>query len=134
MNQAEAFASITVAAVAADQAFVGDEARLIREQLLRRSPYRTMPLEAFGDLFSGLLLRLRDGGWQALVREAAPLLQPEQRATAFALAAQLIHCDRQVSAAEEDFLKQLAETLELGRERGRQIVEVCALLNADCLT
>lgn len=101
MNQAQAFAAITVAAVAADRSFVGDEARLIRQQLLLlRTPYKTMPLASFGELFSGLLLRLRDSGWQALVKEAAPLLQPDQRETAFALAAQLVHCDREVSAEE----------------------------------
>ncbi|MCP9928642.1 tellurite resistance TerB family protein [Cyanobium sp. CH-040] len=133
MNQAEAFATIPVAAVASDRSFVDDEARLIREQLLRRTPFRSMALPAFGELFSGLLLRLRDRGWQELVQEAAPLLQPSQRETAFALAAQLIHCDRDVTAAEIAFLEQVAGTLELAPERRDQILEVCALLNADCL-
>ncbi|MGL6132709.1 MAG: tellurite resistance TerB family protein [Prochlorococcaceae cyanobacterium] len=133
MNQAEAFAAITVAAVAADHSFVRVEAKLIREQLLQRAPYRTMPLPSFGELFSGLLLRLGDIGWQALVREAAPQLQPDQRETAFALAAQLVHCDREVSAEEEAFLEQVAHLLELAPQRSHQILEVCALLNADCL-
>ena len=41
MNQAEAFAAITVAAVASDSSFVDAEAKLIREQLLRRAPFRS---------------------------------------------------------------------------------------------
>ncbi|MEO1003998.1 MAG: tellurite resistance TerB family protein [Cyanobacteria bacterium J06638_7] len=134
MNQAEAFAAIPIAAVAADSSFVGDEANLIRDQLLRRSPYQAMAPLAFGELFSGLLLRLRQEGWQALVLEAAPLLQSDQRETAFALAAQLIHCDLQVVEAEQSFLARLAEALELTPGRGAQITEVCALLNADCLS
>lgn len=133
MNQPEAFAAITVAAIAADRSFVDDEARLIREQLLRRTPYRSMPLPAFGELFSGLLLRLQTSDWQDLVEEAAPRLQPAQRDTAFALAAQLIHCDREVTAAERGFLEQLAASLEMAPARRDQIIEVCALLNADCL-
>ncbi|MFO8237881.1 MAG: tellurite resistance TerB family protein [Prochlorococcaceae cyanobacterium] len=134
MTPAEAFAAITVAAVAADRDFVTEEATLIREQLLQRSPYRDMTPVAFGELFSGMLLRLRDSGWRALVREAAPVLQGHQRETAFALAVQLIQCDRQVSAAETSFLEELAEILDLAPGRRGQIVEVCALLNADCLS
>lgn len=88
---------------------------------------------AFGELFSGLLLRLRDRSWQALVRDATPMLEPEQRETAFALATQLIHCDRQVREEEQSFLEQLAQTLQLAPDRRDQITEVCALLNADCL-
>jgi hypothetical protein len=133
MNQAEAFAAITVAAVASDRSFVDAEARLIREQLLRRRPFRSMPLPAFVELFSGLLLRLRDSGWRDLVQEAVPLLQPSQRETAFALAVQLIHSDRKVTAGEAGFLEQLGATLGIPPERSRQIIEVCALLNADCL-
>ncbi|MGB5133862.1 MAG: hypothetical protein WBN89_01660 [Prochlorococcaceae cyanobacterium] len=113
MNQAEAFAAITVAAVASDRSFVDAEARLIREQLQSRAPFRSMSLPAFGELFPGLLLGLRE--------------------TAFALAAQLIHCDREVTAGEGDFLEQLAGSLGLAPERSLQIIEVCALLNADCL-
>ncbi len=134
MNQPEAFAAITIAAVASDGSFVSEEASLIREQLLRRSPYRSMEPLDFGTLFSGLLHRLREVGSRALVQEAAPLLQPPQRETAFALAAELVHCDRHVSEAELAFLEDLAQRLELPVERRRQILEVLALLNADCLS
>jgi hypothetical protein len=72
MNQAEAFAAITVAAVASDRSFVDAEARLI-------------------------------------------------------------HSDRKVTAGEAGFLEQLGATLGIPPERSRQIIEVCALLNADCL-
>ena len=62
---------------------------------------------------------------------AAPQLNLEQQETAFALAAQLIHCDRQVAAAEREFLIALADQLELAPERAQQILDVSELLNRD---
>jgi hypothetical protein len=134
MNQPEAFAAITIAAVASDGQFASEEASLIRKQLLGRSPFRSMdPLE-FGTMFSDLLHRLRGVGSRALVQEAAPRLDTAQRESAFALAAELVHCDRNVSDAERAFLEDLGQRLELPAERSRQILEVLELLNADCLS
>jgi hypothetical protein len=133
MNAAEAFAAIPLAAVCCDQRFAAEEAKLIREQLLSRAPYRTMEPFAFGLLFSGLLGRFRAESWQGLVTAAAPLLEPGQRETAFALACQLVHCDRSVEPAEREFLLALAEALELDANRRDQVLEVCELLNRDCL-
>jgi hypothetical protein len=129
---AEAFAAIPLAAVCCDQRFAAEEAKLIREQLLTRAPYRTMEPYAFGLLFSGLLGRYRVESWQGLVA-AALLLEPAQRDTAYALACQLVHCDRSVEPAELEFLLALAEVLDLDRERRDQVLEVCDLLNRDCL-
>jgi len=133
MTAAEAFAAIPLAAVCCDQRFAAEEAKLIREQLLTRTPYRTMEPYAFGQLFSGLLGRFRAESWQGLVASAAPVLEPAQRDTAFALACQLVHCDRTVEPAEREFLLGLAEALELDQQRRDQVLEVCDLLNRDCL-
>jgi hypothetical protein len=133
MTAAEAFAAIPLAAVCCDQRFAAEEAKLIREQLLTRTPYRTMEPYAFGLLFSGLLGRFRVESWQGLVASAAPLLEPAQRDTAFALACQLVHCDRTVEPAEREFLLGLAEALDVDRQRRDQVLEVCDLLNRDCL-
>lgn len=131
MNTAEAFAAIPLAAVCCDQTFGKNEDRVIREQLLERSSYRAMEPYAFGLLISGLLKRFREESWQGLIAAAAPQLNPEQQQTAFALAAQLIHCDRQVSAPEREFLIALADQLPLAPERALQILDVCELLNRD---
>jgi len=113
LSLAEAFAAIPLAAVCCDQRFAAEEAKLIREQLLTRAPYRSMEPYAFGVLFSGLLGRFRAESWQGLVAEAAPLLEPAHRDTAYALACQLVHCDRSVEPAERQFLVGLAEALGL---------------------
>ena len=131
MTAVEAFAAIPLAAVCCDQHFGKDEAWVIREQLLCRPVYRAMEPYAFGLLISRLLQRFRDESWQGLIAAAAPVLSPGQQETAFALACQLVHCDRDVSAAEREFLQALAGELSLSDARAMQIVEVCELLNRD---
>lgn len=130
----EAFAAIPLAAVCCDQTFGKDEARVIRDQLLSRRVYQAMEPYSFGVLISGLLKRFREESWQGLIAAAAPQLNQDQKETAFALACQLIHCDRQVKPQERDFLTALADTLSLTAARASQILEVCELLYRDCLT
>jgi hypothetical protein len=131
MTTLEAFAAIPLAAVCCDQTFGKDEARVIREQLLGRTAYQAMEPYAFGLLISGLLQRFREESWQGLIASAAPLLSPEQQEMAFALACQLIHCDRIVTPEEQQFLAVLGEQLQFTTARAEQILEVCNLLNRD---
>jgi len=134
MTTLEAFAAIPLAAVCCDQTFGKDEARVIREQLLGRTAYREMAPYAFGLLISGLLKRFREESWQGLIGSAAPLLSAEEQAMAFALACQLIHCDRNVTAEEQEFLAVVAQQLQFATARAEQILEVCELLNRDFIT
>lgn len=131
MTTLEAFAAIPLAAVCCDQTFGKDEARVIREQLMGRKAFREMEPYAFGLLISGLLKRFREESWQGLIASAAPLLSPEQQEMAFALACQLIHCDRIVAPQEQQFLTVLAQQLQFTTTRAEQILEVCDLLNRD---
>ena len=131
MTTLEAFAAIPLAAVCCDQTFSKDEAQVIREQLIGRTAYREMEPYAFALLISGLLKRFRVESWQGLIASAAPLLSPEQQELAFALACQLIHCDRIVAPQEQQFLAALAQQLQFTTDRAKQIFEVCDLLNRD---
>lgn len=132
-SRAEAFAAIPLAAVCCDRDFRSEEAEVIRTQLLSRSPFRSMEPYAFGVLFSDLLHRYRENDWQVLVAQAVPLLSLQQRRTAYALACQLIHCDREVNPSERSFLEVLAEVLQLPPAFSQQVIEVCELLYQDCL-
>ncbi len=132
MTPAEAFALIPLAAVRADHVLNPEEAHLLQTQLRQRSPYRDMDPAAFGLMISNLLLGLRDHQ-EAMLREAAVLLSPEQQQTAFALAARLVHGDRIVTAEEAAVLSQLAETLSVAPATLRQIEASFALVSRDCL-
>ena len=84
-------------------------------------------------LVTSVLTALREQGWQQIVSQAAEVLSLVQQETAFALAVQLVCCDRQESPQEVDFLNSLNQQLLVPQERSRQIQGSVALLYRDCL-
>jgi hypothetical protein len=133
MTPSEAFAAIALVAVACDGTLGRDEASALRAQLDRRSPYRDLSVVAMGEMFDGLLSRLRHDGWETLLADAVHHLTPEQQETAFAMASQLVHVDGIVDPKEAELLRAMAAQLQLPVERSRLIVEVIAVLNRDSL-
>jgi hypothetical protein len=133
MTPSEAFAAIALAAVACDGALDREEAHALRQQLEKRTPYRGLSEVAMGQMFDGLLSRLRRDGWEDLVSEAIPLLTPPQQETALAMAAELVHADRVVSSTEQEMLTRMASQLQLPAERSQQILEVITWLHRDSL-
>ncbi|MFN9636293.1 MAG: tellurite resistance TerB family protein [Synechococcaceae cyanobacterium] len=133
MTPEEAFAAIALAAVACDGTLDHDEARSLRGQLERRTPYAERSEESMGRLFDGLLDRLRRDGWRSLVEGAIPALSRQQQETALAMAAQLVHCDRIVNKEEVELLQAMAQGMDLEPGRAERILEVIAVLNRDSL-
>ena len=132
-SSAEAFAAIALAAVACDGELAALEARGLRQQLEYRQPYCTWSEAAMGALLDRLLLILRQQGCEALVRQAVPLLAPQQRETVLAVAADLTRADHIETNSEHQFLLELADLLGIIPERSGQILDVIALLNTDSL-
>lgn len=133
MNPSEAFAAIGLAAVACDGALDADEAAMLRQLLEVRSPYSNLGEAVMGAMFDGLLGRLRTGGWETLLMEAAPVLTPAQQETAYAMAALLVHTNRSLKPVEQQMLKRLGELISVPTERCGQILEVMAVLHRDSL-
>jgi uncharacterized tellurite resistance protein B-like protein len=133
-DPAEAFAAIAVAAVACDGQLNAVEARRLRQQLECRRPFSSRDDVQMAALLDRLLELLRQQGFAALVAQAAPLLSSAQRETALAVAADLTAADHIQTGAEQSFLGNLAEQLQIAPERSRQIIEVIGLLNGDSLT
>ena len=134
MTDAEAFASIALAAVACDGTLGREEAHALRRSLEFRTPYRDRTEQEMGALFDRLLVTLREQGVDQLVTEALPALTPIQQETALAVAVQLTHADREVSAAESLFLNQLCERLSLPDGRAILIMEAIMALHRDSLS
>jgi hypothetical protein len=130
---AQAFAAVALAAVACDGQLATVEARSLRQQLDYRQPFCDLGDPARGALLDNLLQLLRLHGWEALVSQAAPLLNRQQAETALAVAAALTQADHVESSAEVTFLHTLSDALALEPDRARVIVEVVALLNRDSL-
>ncbi|MCP9839008.1 tellurite resistance TerB family protein [Cyanobium sp. N.Huapi 1H5] len=133
MNSSEAFAAIGLAAVACDGALDGEEAAMLRQLLEVRSPYANLGEAVMGAMFDGLLGRLRSGGWEQLLVEAAPVLTPPQQETAYAMAALLVHTNRSLKPVEQAMLQRLGELISVPAERCGQILDVMAVLHRDSL-
>jgi hypothetical protein len=133
MDKARAFAALALAAVACDGVLARDEAHALRGALEHRTPYREQSEQAMGTLFDELLTELRGSSCEALAEKAVAVLDPQQQETALAVAAELVHSDREVSDAESRFLERLSALLTIPRQRAATIVEVIAVLHRDSL-
>ncbi|MEB3322673.1 MAG: tellurite resistance TerB family protein [Synechococcaceae cyanobacterium] len=133
MTPAEAFAVIPLAAVYSDGDFDRKEAQVVQDHLRPRWPYREMRPLAMGELVDGLLQRLRADRWEDLIHQAGGVLTREQQESAFAIAAELVFCNRSVTPEEQRFLTLLADALALPSDRARNIIEVFYLLHLDAL-
>ena len=134
MTDAEAFASIALAAVACDGTLGREEAHALRRELEYRTPYKDRTEQQMGALFDRLLVTLREQGVNQLVTEALPALSPIQQETALAVAVQLTHADRDVSPAEQVFLNQLCDRLSLPDGRAVAVMEAIMALHRDSLS
>lgn len=133
MTDAEAFASIALAAVACDGTLGREEAHALRCSLEYRTPYKDRTEQQMGELFDRLLLTLRERGVDQLVTDALPVLTPVQQETALAVAVQLTHADRDVTPAEKEFLHKLCERLTLPEGRAVVVMEAIMALHRDSL-
>jgi tellurite resistance protein len=82
-------------------------------------------------LMDQLLRRLQQIGAQHLMVEAAAVLSPEQRSTAYAVAAEIMRSDGHLQDDEQNILDNLATVLELDGLLTAQILTVMNLLHAD---
>jgi hypothetical protein len=133
MTPSEAFAAVALVAVGCDNCLSREESRSLRLQLESRSPYRDFSEEAMGQLFDGLLDRMRQEGWRPLLRAAIAALTPVQQETALAMAVHLVLSDRQLDREEQELLQELASLLQLPDQRSQTIIDVISVLNRDSL-
>ena len=88
-----AFAAIAVAAVAWDGVLTMAGTRALRHCLDYRQPYRELTDGEMMDLMQRLLAMLRQRGSQQLIVQAAAVLSPGQRTTAYAAASEIMRSD-----------------------------------------
>jgi tellurite resistance protein len=133
MPPTTAFAAIALAAVSWDGVLSPAGARALRHALDYREPYRQQGDTAMVELMNDLLAALRAKGPQHLMVEAAEALSPSQRATAYAVAAEIMRSDGPLQDDECNILTNLATTLELDPALTTEVQSVMDLLHADVL-
>jgi tellurite resistance protein len=129
LTPAEAFAAITLSAIASDGYLSEEEARGISLALSRMKLFRSYPSDVMQRMFDKLLGTLRREGMDSLFNTAKESLPFELREAAFAVATDLILADGVVAQEEQDFLNDLFLGLGLDSEVATQIVQVMMIKN-----
>lgn len=131
LNPTEAFAAITLVAVACDGSISEKEAEGISLALSRIHLFQGLSAQAMTSLLEKLLEILRNNGLNALFNAAKNSLAEEMRESAFAVAADLVLADGNVTQEEHEFLNDLCQALGIKRDTAMQIIQVMMIKHRD---
>ncbi|MBE9171861.1 tellurite resistance TerB family protein [Cyanobium sp. LEGE 06143] len=131
LDPAVAFVALALAAVSWDGSLTMAGSRALRHALDYRHPYRDYTPEQMVGLMDGLMATLRRDGPQHLMVRAAEVLNAGQRATAYAVAAEIMRSDGPLEDDERNILSNLAATLQLGDAVTIPVHAAMDLLHAD---
>jgi len=133
MDSSKAFATVALAAVSWDGVLTMAGTRALRHALDYRQPFSGRSDEQMIALMDDLLRGLRAKGAQGSMEEAADALNPSQRATAFAVAAEIMRSDGPLQDKEREILSRLAEVLGLEPVDTNRVLQVMDVLHANIL-
>ncbi len=129
LTPAEAFAAITVAAIASDGYLSDKEARSLCTTLSRMKLFRSYTDDAIASMFEMLLNTIRREGMNFVFNTAKDSLNPDMREAAFAVAADLVLADGMLAQEERDFLNDLYQSLGISSDTAKQIMDVMSIKN-----
>lgn len=128
-SPAEAFAAVTIAAIASDGYLADEEIDGVLNTLNRMHLFKSYSSDVMRRMFDKLFGILRRGGADALFSAAKNSLPHELQASAFAVATDLVLADGQVTEQEQAFLNQLYQALDIPEEVALNIVNVMMIKN-----
>lgn len=128
-SPAEAFAAITLAAIASDGYLSEEETRGITATLSRMKLFRSYPNDVMNRLFDKLLGILQQDGINTLFDTAKESLPPDLREAAFAVTADLVLASGIFTEEENSFLNDLYQALGISRDIAIQVVQVMMIKN-----
>lgn len=129
LGPVEAFAAITLAAVAADGYLTDDEINIMIASLSRMQLFRSYPSEVMRKMFDKLCGIIKRQGFDSLVKIAIASLPHDLYDTAFAVATDLVLADGEVTKEEEDLLNYFWNALDIPDETAHSIVKAMIIKN-----
>lgn len=134
LDAPSAFAAIALAAVSWDGVLSMAGSRALRHALDYRHPFCDYGDAGMVQLMDRLLRDMRQKGAQHLMVESAEALNPRQRATAYAVAVEIMRSDGPLAEDENNILSNLASTLGLPEEDTQKVLAVMDVLHADVVS
>lgn len=129
LTKEESFASITLAAVAADGVITEEEANGLVVSLIRMKLYAGYNGNQMGAMLNKLVGIIRKQGLDALVSMSKESLPAELRETAFAVATDLALADGEIANQEKDILTKIQQALGIPEDKAVNIIEVMLIKN-----
>lgn len=129
LNPAEAFAAITLVAIASDGFLSEQEGQSMSFMLSRMKLFRSYSDDVMSRMLDNLLGLMRRDGPAVLMKHAKASLPHNLRPTVFAIATDLVLTDGTVTDAEQAFLQELYQILDISDEMALSIVEVMKIKN-----
>ncbi|MBW4510019.1 MAG: tellurite resistance TerB family protein [Scytonematopsis contorta HA4267-MV1] len=129
LTPAEAFAAITIAAIASDGYLSDKEARSLCATLSRMKLFKNYTDDAIASMFDMLLNTIRREGMNFVFNTAKDSLNPDMREAAFAVAADLVLADGMLAQEERDFLNDLYQSLGISSDTAKQVMDVMSIKN-----
>jgi hypothetical protein len=129
LSPAEAFAAVTLSAIAVDGYLADEEIEGLINALTRMHLFKSYSGEVMRRMLHRLFGILRRDGFKALVNSAKSSLPNELQEPAFAVATDLILADGIVTDQEQEFLDELHFDLGISKETAMKITEVMMIKN-----
>jgi hypothetical protein len=129
LSPAEAFAALTLSAIAVDGYLADEEIDGLINALKRMHLFKSYSGDVLRRMLQKLFGILRREGQATLFHSAKNSLPDELQEPAFAIATDLILADGVVTAQEQDFLQQVHCALGISEETAMKITEVMMIKN-----
>jgi tellurite resistance protein len=129
LNESEGFLGICLCAVAADGVVTEEEAMGLTTSLSRMKLFQGTSERQFRSSFSKLVNLARNKGVDELMAQSAAAVPGDLRATAFAVATDLLFADGHVAPEERRFLEKIQKSLGVADDLALKVVEVIQIKN-----
>ena len=130
LSPQEAFVALLIASARADGAVSAHEANSIEHIVAGMQLFRGHRGDGLQKTFVTASERINDHGVPGVVQAAAAIVPKELRATAFALAIDLMLSDGRLSPKEEGFAEGLRTLLNVDSDNATTIIDVLRTKNA----
>lgn len=130
LSPQEAFVFLLIASARADGSVSAHEANSIEHIVAGMQLFRGQSHEGLQKVFATASERIKEHGVPSVVQAAATFVPKELRATAFALAVDLMLSDGRLGPKEESFANTLRTLLNLERDSATSILDVLRTKNA----
>ncbi len=129
LGASESFAAIALLAVSADGHVSDDELRALRSSLWRLKMFRSYSERELFTVIDRLTGLIRSEGTESVLYAAMIGLPKPLRETVFAITADLVLVDGEITPGEEDLLQSLYKALGIPKSLALQIVDVMVIKN-----